>query len=289
MSHISGVSIGIYEKALPSGVSWEERLRLAAQAGFDFVEMSLDPTPERLQRLAWNPAQRNELRRAVEMTGVPVRTMCLSAHRNWPIGCGDAAVRDQGLAILRQALDLAADVGIRIVQLAGYDTLPDEPPSDASHQRYLDGLQQAVVWASERAVMMGLENQEVGYVDSPTTAVHLIEQVNSPYLQLYMDVGNLIVKGLEPLAEIAAARGHLVGVHVKDARLGTPRRVPFGEGNVPFVEAFRRLKAGGFAGPVMIEMWNDDRPDAVEVCAAARRWIEARLIEAGYKADDAGK
>ncbi|MBI5667798.1 MAG: L-ribulose-5-phosphate 3-epimerase [Chloroflexi bacterium] len=284
MSSLSGLSIGIYEKALPSGVSWRERLTLAAQAGFDFVEMSLDPTPERLERLAWSKAQRNDLRRAIEETGVAVKTMCLSAHRNWPLGCGDAAVREQGLALLRQALDLAADVGIRIVQLAGYDTLPDETPGDASRERYLDALRQAVVWASERAVMMGLENQEVGYVDSPTTAVHIIEQVNSPYLQLYMDVGNLIVKGLDPLPEIAAARGHLVGIHVKDARLGVPRRVPFGEGSVPFGEAFRRLKAGGFAGPVMIEMWNDDRPDAVEVCAAARRWIEARFLEAGYKA-----
>lgn len=284
MSSISGLSIGIYEKALPTTVSWSKRLHLGAQAGFDFVEMSLDPTPERLERLAWSHSQRIELRRAVEDSGVSVRTMCLSAHRNWPIGCGDTAIRKQGLTILRQALDLAADVGIRIVQLAGYDTLPDEAPSDDSRQRYVDALRQAVLWASERAVMMGLENQEVGYVDSAATAIRIIEQVNSPYLQLYMDIGNLIVKGLDPLPEIAAARGHLVGIHVKDARPGVPRRVPFGEGDVPFREAFRCLKSGSFSGPVMIEMWNDDRPDAVEVCAAARRWIEARLIEAGYEA-----
>jgi hypothetical protein len=34
----------------------------------------------------------------------------------------------------------------------------------------------------------------------------------------------------------------------------------------------------------MIEMWNDDRPDALEVSAAARSWIEARLLEAGFPA-----
>jgi len=82
---------------------------------------------------------------------------------------------------------------------------------------------------------------------------------------------------------VDAARGHLVGVHVKDARPGVPRRVPFGEGDVPFVAAFQRLKAGGFAGPMMIEMWNDDRPDSAAVCAAARRWVETRLAEAGYQ------
>ena len=44
MSKINGITLGIYEKALPENVSWSERLALAAEAGFDFVEMSLDPS-----------------------------------------------------------------------------------------------------------------------------------------------------------------------------------------------------------------------------------------------------
>ena len=34
------VPLGIYEKALPAGECWLERLKLAKQLGFDFVEMS---------------------------------------------------------------------------------------------------------------------------------------------------------------------------------------------------------------------------------------------------------
>ena len=44
-------TFGIYEKALPKGISWQERLELAASLGFDFVEMSIDETDERLARL----------------------------------------------------------------------------------------------------------------------------------------------------------------------------------------------------------------------------------------------
>ena len=40
--------IGIYEKALPKTVTWRERLILAKELGFDFVEMSIDETDERL-------------------------------------------------------------------------------------------------------------------------------------------------------------------------------------------------------------------------------------------------
>ena len=40
--------LGIYEKALSKDLSWPERLVLAKSCGFDFVEMSVDETDERL-------------------------------------------------------------------------------------------------------------------------------------------------------------------------------------------------------------------------------------------------
>ena len=52
------VPLGIYEKALPAGECWLERLQLAKQLGFDFVEMSVDETDERLSRLDWSREQR---------------------------------------------------------------------------------------------------------------------------------------------------------------------------------------------------------------------------------------
>ena len=45
--------LGIYEKALPPGLSWPERLAVAKACGFDFVEISIDETDTRLARLDW--------------------------------------------------------------------------------------------------------------------------------------------------------------------------------------------------------------------------------------------
>jgi L-ribulose-5-phosphate 3-epimerase len=45
--------VGVYEKALPIDVSWGRRLELAAQAGYDFVEISIDESHARLARLNW--------------------------------------------------------------------------------------------------------------------------------------------------------------------------------------------------------------------------------------------
>ena len=37
-------TLGLYEKAMPSDLSWKEKLEAAKAAGFDFVEISIDET-----------------------------------------------------------------------------------------------------------------------------------------------------------------------------------------------------------------------------------------------------
>ena len=87
--------LGIYEKALAKDLSWPERLVLAKSCGFDFVEMSVDETDERLSRLDWSTAQRTSLVAAMIETGVGIPSMCLSAHRRFPFGSRDDAVRQR--------------------------------------------------------------------------------------------------------------------------------------------------------------------------------------------------
>ena len=50
---MSGVDIGIYEKALKWDGSWANLFAQARRAGFAFVDLSVDETPEREARLRW--------------------------------------------------------------------------------------------------------------------------------------------------------------------------------------------------------------------------------------------
>ena len=109
--------------------------------------MSLDETDVRLARLDWRPEQRLALVKAVADTGVRVPSMCLSAHRRFPLGSEDDAVRHQGLEIMRKAIQLAQDVGIRVIQLAGYDVYYQQA-NDETRRRFRDGLKQSVEMAS---------------------------------------------------------------------------------------------------------------------------------------------
>ena len=51
--------LGIYEKALPTNISWEERFKLAKNANFDFIELSIDKN--RLNKLDYSDEEIQEL------------------------------------------------------------------------------------------------------------------------------------------------------------------------------------------------------------------------------------
>ena len=96
--------IGIYEKALPLNIDWHQRLTLAKEVGFDFVEISIDESNERLGRLDWSARERASLRRAIADTGVPLLTMCLSGHRKYPLGSASSDTRRRAYDIMRKAV-----------------------------------------------------------------------------------------------------------------------------------------------------------------------------------------
>ena len=113
--------LGLYEKAMPNSLNWEEKIQMAKELGFDFIEISVDESDERLQRLDWSDDEIYQLRHLCEHYGLPLQSMCLSAHRRFPFGSEDPAIRQQAHEIMEKAINLAYKLGIRCIQLAGYD------------------------------------------------------------------------------------------------------------------------------------------------------------------------
>jgi L-ribulose-5-phosphate 3-epimerase len=281
------VPLGIYEKALPAGESWLERLQLAKKLGFDFVEMSIDETDARLSRLDWNRDARLSLVSAIAETGVRVPSMCLSAHRRFPLGCEDDAIRAQGLEIMRKAIAFAQDVGIRVIQLAGYDVYYQEA-NDETRRRFREGLKESVEMASRAQVTLAMEIMDYPLMNSISKALGYAHYLNNPWFQLYPDIGNLSAWDNDVQMELQAGIGHIVAVHVKDTRPGVFKNVPFGTGVVDFEQCFRTLKESGYCGPYLIEMWSETAENPEAEVALARDWVRARMARAGLlEADNA--
>lgn len=264
--------IGIYEKALPTLDGWPARMAAAAEAGFDFIEIAIDESDERLARLDWSAKERASLHRASVDAGMPVYNLILSAHRKYPLGSPTPANRERALDIMRRGIDFAVETGIRVIQLSGYYVF-DEPHDSKCHDRFLDGLDQATGWAAEAGIVLGLENMDGEDITTVERAMHFVSLLDSPWLQVYPDIGNLAGNGLDVCAELQRAQGHLIGIHLKDARRGEYRRVHFGEGIVPFSDVFATLNKMNYGGTFLIEMWNDDNPAALQIISDARQWI----------------
>ena len=227
------IKFGLYEKAMPNGFTLKRKLDTAAEAGFDQLELSVDETDEKLARLEWGLSERKNFVAAQADSHMPVRTMCLSAQRKYPLGSHDKAVRERSLRILSDAIDFASDTGIRIIQLAGYDVYYEHGDTD-TRAFFEENLERCVRYAASSGVILAFETMETDFMNTTEKAMRYVERINSPYLQIYPDIGNVTNGADDPAKDLAAGKGHLAAAHLKETAPGIFRDMRYGEGRVDF-------------------------------------------------------
>lgn len=258
--------LGIYEKALPLDISWKQRLEMAKELGFDFIEISIDEKDFRLNRLYWSNKKINELRQAIEITGVNIRTMCFSGHRRFPLGSRDENIRKKSLELMEKAITFSDQLGIRVIQLAGYDVYYEERGTD-THKMYLENLKKCVKMAEKKQVMLAIEIMDTEYMNSITKFMEIDKRIQSPWLTVYPDTGNLSAWGNNVEEEIEKGFHKIVAVHIKDTLAVTEtfkgkfKNVNFGKGCVNFPQIFSKLNSMDYVGPFIIEMWSGENTE----------------------------
>lgn len=255
--------IGLYEKAMPTSLSWEQKLECAHKCGYDFVEISIDESDDRLSRLDWGRQERATLSHTMFQVGVPIGSMCLSAHRKYPFGASDLVVRARSLEIMEKAIGFADDLGIRIIQLAGYDVYY-ENGSTQSEQFFAENLKKATEMAAMRGIVLGFETMETEFMNTVCKSMWYVQQINSPYLGVYPDIGNLtnaaITYSSDVLEDLETGRGHLVAMHLKETTPGKFREIPFLTGHVDFPRSIAKAWELGVRRYVT-EMWDVGNPE----------------------------
>lgn len=231
--------LGLYEKSMPDTLSIREKLLAAKAGGFDFLELSIDETDARLARLNWTKDQRQEIVRAMEETDVPIRSICLSGHRKYPLGHPDPAVRGRGMEIMEAAIRLACDLGVRTIQLAGYDVYYEKGSAETV-EWFRENLRLSVEMAAKEGLILAFETMETDFMNTVEKAMAWVEEVNSPYLQVYPDAGNItnaaLAAGKNVVDDLRRGKGHLAALHLKESKPGVFREVPFGVGHVDFAQ-----------------------------------------------------
>ena len=209
-------ALGIYEKALPPVTNWERTFDLVHELGFNFLEFSVDESDERLARLDWSEHDREMFRHAMWRTGSRINTLMLSGHRRFPLGASDPKIRERSLEMMSKAIDLCVDLGIRNIQMAGYDVYyEDKTPS--SRELFIENLKYCVQMAAQKMVMLSIETMDDPFLNSLSKVTYLKTQIHSPWLQAYPDVGNLSAwLGNRVGEELERNIDDIVAVHLKD-------------------------------------------------------------------------
>lgn len=274
-----GYTLGLYEKSMPGTLGWKEKLEAAKEAGFDFVEISIDETDEKLGRLDMSRAERMELVNIMEVVGLPVRTMCLSGHRRYPMGSADPEIRRRSMEIMEKAIGLAEDLGIRIIQLAGYDVYYEES-TEETRAYFEENLKKAALMAARAGVLLGFETMETEFMNTVSKAMRYVNQVSSVCLNVYPDIGNVTnaakAYGIDVLEDLRSGRGHLAAMHLKETVPGVFREVPYGQGHVDFEGAIREAWELGIRRYVT-EFWYTGNPEWKEELLDANRRMTAIL------------
>jgi len=201
-------------------------------------------------------------------------SMCLSAHRRFPFGSSNEQNRLVAYEIINKAFQFAYHLGIKNIQLAGYDVYYEES-TEHSKALFEEGLRYTARLAEKYQIMASIEIMDTYFLGTIERAIPYIELIDSPYLKIYPDLGNLTQWSNNPSNELKAYKNEIVAIHLKDTKPNVFKCVPFGEGTVQFTQLFKTLKEINYQGPFVVEMWADNSMDESQD-ACIKRMIDAK-------------
>lgn len=286
-------TIGLYEKAMPSFLTWREKLMAAGEAGYDYVEISIDETEEKINRIYMQKEERLALVRDMYEVGTPIRSMCVSALTKYSLGNSDDTFCRRGMEILEGAIGLADDLGIRLVMIPGYDIYYGKSTPE-TQLRFTANLKKASLIAARYGVLLEMETMENSFMNTVWKAMYYVNQIDSLYLGVYPDSGNLknaaLLQGGDEAQDLQSGRGHISSLHLKETVPGKYREIPYGEGHVDFEKIIRAAWEIGVRKYVT-EFWYKGSPDwRKELQDANRRMrgILDRMAEAERIKEECG-
>ena len=135
--------------------------------------------------------------------------------------------------------------------------------------------------ASKKGVILAFETMETEFLNTVGKAMHYINLVNSPYLQVYPDLGNITNAALlyshKVVDDLLSAAGHIAAMHLKETLPGKFREIPFGTGHVDFNDA---IKIAGSMGVKMFvsEFWYTGNEDWQYQLKFANQFIRSKFL-----------
>lgn len=273
--------IGLYEKAIRNTLTWKEKLQCAKECGYDYLEISIDATEEKINRIYMDTEEKKEIMEAIFDTGIPIGSMSVSALTKYALGDPNQAVRGRGMEIAEKSIQLASVLGVRTVMIPGYDIYYGE--STIETKRYfLENIRKIAEIAEREGILVGFETMENNFMNTTGKAVQYVNMVDSAYLKIYPDAGNItnaaVANRHDVCEDLSLGKGKLIALHLKETKPDVYREVPFLTGHVEFERIINTAWKLGVRRYVT-ELWDVGQPQWKEDICFANRSMK-RLLNA---------
>ncbi len=166
----------------------------------------------------------------------------------------DELGRLRRIDFLNRAVDAAAALGSDCVSLwSGVNHC--HIGRDQAMSYLASGLRRVLDYADRCKVAIGFEPEPGMLIDTMATFDELSQQVDSPRLQLTLDVGHLHCLGETPIPDVIRHwSDSLVNVHIEDMRAGVHEHLMFGMGEMDFPPILAAFAQANYYGGVHVEL-----------------------------------
>ena len=250
---------GTIRKAVKFGMVQEESLsivekfQLLKDLGFDGVELD---SPSDLDR--------DEVIAARDSVGLPIHGVVDSVHWQKTLSDADPAVRAEGLAGLRTALDDASAFGASTVLLVPAVVNKGVSYADA-YERSQAEIRKVLPMAKDLGVKIAIENVWNMFLLSPLECARYVDEFESEEIGWYFDVGNIVNYGW-PEHWIRTLGHRILKLDIKEYSRSKRDQegpyagfgVPLGEGDCDWPEVVTALEDIGYEGWATAEIAGGD-------------------------------
>ena len=145
--------IGLYEKAMRNTMSWTEKLRCAKECGYDYLEICIDATDEKINRIFMDQEEKKRIMEAVFDVDLPIGSMSVSALTKYALGDPNEKIRKKAMEIAEKAIQLAVDLGARTVMIPGYDIYFGESTIETK-KNFLENVKKIAEIAEKEGILV---------------------------------------------------------------------------------------------------------------------------------------
>ena len=196
-------------------------INLASKAGFQGIELALDSNGD--VALDTSEEQLLLIKKEAADSGIQIHSVASGLYWDYSFTSNAEDERKKAYEIavcqIRTAKILGADSVLIIPGAVGVDFIKEREviPYDTAYERALAAFQKLKAVAEEYEIQVGIENVWNKFLVSPLEMRTFIDQIDSPFVGSYFDVGNVVFNGY-PEHWIKILGDRIKKVHFKDYR-----------------------------------------------------------------------